>query len=265
MKAKINGIEINYCVSGKESGPPVVLHHPLGTNLTVWNELARRLEPDYRVVRFDARGHGTTDAPSGAYDFPTLARDTIGVMDHLGVQRAHYLGLSMGGFVGQYLGLDFPARFRSLTLVSTSSNMSAGREIWDQRIRDVTTNGMTKQIIDVALTRWVSAAALASRPDLVSRLRTMLETTPSSGYAGWCHAIRDLDVTDRIAEIRLPTCVIVGALDPATPPAAAEVIHAQIRGSELIKMPGVSHMLMLEEPAAFHAHVLAFLERQRAA
>lgn len=261
VKASINGISINYSVSGKESAPAVVLHHPLGTNLTVWNELTRQLEHDYRIIRFDARGHGATDAPEGAYDFQTLARDTIGVMDHVGVKRAHYLGLSMGGFVGQFLALDFPARFRSMTLVSTSSNMSAGREIWDQRIRDVTENGMTRQIIDVALTRWVSPAALEGRPDLVERLRRMLEATPAAGYAGWCHAIRDLNVTERLNGIHLPTRVIVGVLDPATPVAAAEVIHREIRGSELVRMPGVSHMLMLEAPEAFHAHVMPFLAK----
>lgn len=264
MKAPINGISINYAVSGNPSGSPVVLHHPLGTNLSVWDELTAALEPTYRVVRFDARGHGQTEAPFGAYDFATLARDTIGVMDHLGVGRAHFLGLSMGGFVGQHLGIDFPARFRTLTLVSTSSNMTAGREIWDQRIRDVTANGMTPQIIDVALTRWVSPGALAGRPDLVKRLRGMLETTPPAGYAGWCQAIRDFNVTDVIKGIRVPTRVIVGALDPATPPAGAEVIHRQIRGSEFVNMPGVSHMLMLEQPAAFHAEVLPFLARHGA-
>lgn len=259
MKAKVNGIWINYQVSGPAGGPAVVLHHPLGTNLAVWDELTASLEPRYRVIRFDARGHGESEAPSGAYDFPTLARDTIAVMDHAGATRAHFVGLSMGGFVGQFLGLDFPARFRSLVLVSTSSNMTAGREIWDQRIREVNENGMTTNVIDVALTRWVSPSARTSKPDLVARLRGMLETTPPAGYTGWCHAIRDLDVTQQIAGIHLPTKVIVGALDPATPPAAAETIHRRINGSEFVQIPGVSHMLMLEEPGLFHAEVLPFL------
>lgn len=261
MKASINGISINYAVSGNGRGPAVVLHHPLGTNLSVWDDLTARLEPRYRVVRFDARGHGATEAPPGPYDFGMLARDTIGVMDHAGVTRGHFLGLSMGGFVGQFLGLDFPARLRSLTLVSTASNMTAGRTIWDQRIREVTANGMTKEVVDVALTRWVAPAVLSGRPDLVARLRAMIEATPAAGYAGWCHAIRDLDVTHRLAGILLPTRVIVGALDPATPPAAAQAIHAEIQGCELVEMPGVSHMLMLEEPEAFQARVLEFLAR----
>src|SRR5262245_5725569 len=135
MKASINGIAINYAISGPENAQAIVLHHPLGTNLRSWDDLARRLEADFRVIRFDARGHGASDAPVGPYDFDTLTRDVVGLMDHVGVGRAHFLGLSMGGFVGQFLGLDFPARVRSLLLVSTSSNMTGARQIYEQRIK----------------------------------------------------------------------------------------------------------------------------------
>jgi 3-oxoadipate enol-lactonase len=260
MQATINGIGINFEIAGHQSAPLVILHHPLATNLSIWDELAAALEPRYRVIRFDARGHGKSEAPKGAYAFETLAADVIGLMDHLKVSKARYLGLSMGGFVGQYLGLLHPDRFHSLCLVSTSSNMaSLGREIWDERITIVERRGMTASVVNGALARWLARDTLEKKPALVARLRAMIEATPPDGYVGWCHAIRALNVTSRIKAIRLPTQIIAGALDPATPPAAARVIHREIEGSELVVIPGVSHMLNVEAPETFHAHVIPFL------
>jgi 3-oxoadipate enol-lactonase len=259
MKATINEITVNYKVSGPASAPPVVLHHPLATNLSVWDELAAALEPQYRVIRFDARGHGQSEAPTGRYSFPMLAQDVIGLMDHLGVGQSRFVGLSMGGMVGQYLGLLHPGRFHSLCLASTTSAVpDQARQLWEERIGNAGTLGMAS-LVEGSLARWLAPSTLQTKPALVARLQAMIETTPPEGYIGWCQAIRDLDITDRLKEIRLPTLVIVGALDPATTPAMAEVIHRAIAGSDLVVMPGVSHMLHVEAPDAFHAHVMPFL------
>ncbi|MCL4766775.1 MAG: alpha/beta fold hydrolase [Hyphomicrobiaceae bacterium] len=261
MKAKINGIEVNFEVSGRADAPAVMLHHPLATDLSTWDELTTALEPLYRVVRMDARGHGRSEAPEGAYAFETLAADVVGLMDHLEIGKARFLGLSMGGMVGQYLGLLHPKRIHSLCLVSTSSAVPAdSAPLWEERIRTATTSGMSS-LVDGAMARWLAPEALRSRPALVARLRAVIEATPPRGYVGWCHAISGLAITQRLAGIRLPTRVIVGALDPATPPQAAEAIHREIAGSDLVVMPGVSHMLHLEDPDAFHTHVLPFLAR----
>jgi 3-oxoadipate enol-lactonase len=261
MHARINGFEMSYEVSGRTEAPAVVLHHPLATTLKSWDELTAALEPNYRVIRFDARGHGKSEATPGPYTFEQLSSDAIGLMDHVGVASARYVGLSMGGFVGQYLGLLHPGRFHSLALVSTSSNMSAGQEIWTTRIKTATEGGMPT-VVDGAMARWVAPDVLAgSNPALVDRLRAMILATPPVGYVGWCEAIRTLDITGRLGAIKLPVQVIVGALDPATPPAGAEVIHKAIPGSEFVVMPGVSHMLQVEQPAAFHAHLLPFLAK----
>lgn len=265
MKIKANGISFNVAVSGPQGGTPVVLHHPLATNLTCWQELTAALDKRYRVISLDARSHGQTEVPKGPYSFETLAQDVVAVMDELKVGKAHFLGLSMGGMVGQYLGLLHAARFHTLTLVSTSSQTpAAGAALWEERIRNASTLGMPS-VVDGAMARWVAPKVLTDRPELVERLKTMIVTTPAVGYVGWCEAIRHLDVTQRLKAITVPTCVIVGALDPATPPAAAEVIHREIKGSDLVVMPGVSHMLHNEEPAAFAAHVDAFLSRHRVA
>ena len=261
MIENINGISMHVRASGRPRAPVVILHHPLATNLTIWDELTTALEGRYRVIRMDARGHGQTEAPPGAYTFDTLTADVVGLMDHLEIEKAHFLGLSMGGMIGQYLGLQYPDRFYSLCLCATTSAVPPEAvPLWDQRIRAIADSGTTRTLVEGQLPRWVTPPVLATRPELVARLRRMIETTPALGYAGWCHAIRNLNLTARLREITLPTHIIVGDRDPATPPAASEAIHREITGSTLAIIPGVSHMLHLEDPSAFYAQVLPFLE-----
>ena len=262
MQATINGFRMRFEVEGPDAAPTVILHHPLATNLSVWDELTAALLPRYRVVRFDARGHGASEATSAPYDFPMLTADVIGLMDHLQIARAHFLGLSMGGMVGQHLGLEHPQRCASLILCSTSSRIPAeAQPLWDERVKATRDKGMASQV-ELALSRWLAAASRKDKPALVARMTRCLETTPVEGYIGWCQAIRDLNVTDKLKGIKLPTRVIVGAEDPSTPPAAAQVIHRQIAGSDLVEVPGTSHMLHVEQPETFNRHVLAFLDRQ---
>ena len=261
MRARINDIDMNYAVSGKAGAPPVVLHHPLATELSIWDELTAALEPSYQVIRLDARGYGKTDAPAWPYNMEKLATDTIGLMDHLGIAKARYLGLSMGGFVGQVLGYKHADRFHSLTLVSTSSNMTGAREVWEGRIKVASTDGMSKAIVDGSMQRWLSAEALNNKPQLVARLGKMVAGTPPAGFIGWCQAIINFNVTARLKEIKLPVRIIAGALDPATTPAMMQVMHKEIAGSEYAEVPGTAHMLHVEEPAKFHAEVLPFMAK----
>jgi 3-oxoadipate enol-lactonase len=263
MQASINGIRMTYDVAGAERAPVVVLHHPLATNLSIWDELTPVLAGKYRVVRFDARGHGQTEAPKGPYTFETLAADVVGLMDHLKIKTAEFLGLSMGGMVGQYLGLLHAGRFSTLQLVSTSSRIpDEVKHMWVDRVKVAREKGMASQV-EPALGRWITQANRA-KPALVARLTKMIETTPLEGYAGWCQCIHGLNVTDRLKGIKLPTRVIVGKEDPATPVAAAETIHRQIAGSDLVILPNVSHMLCAEDPPAFHKPVLEFLAKHAA-
>ncbi|MBO0763429.1 MAG: alpha/beta fold hydrolase [Hyphomicrobiaceae bacterium] len=262
MQATVNGFRMNFAVEGPDSAPTVILHHPLATDLTIWDELTAALAPRYRVVRFDARGQGASEATKAPYAFDTLTADVVQLMDHLGLARVHYLGLSMGGMVGQHLGLTHPQRFASLTLCSTSSRIpDEAKPLWEERVKAAREKGMAAQV-DLTLSRWLASASLQGKPALVARMRRYIEATPVEGYAGWCGAIRDLNVTERLKGIPLPTLVIVGAEDPSTPPAAAQVIHREIAGSELIEVPGVSHQLHVEDSATFNRHVLDFLSRQ---
>lgn len=261
MRAEINGIAMNFAVSGREGAPAVVLHHPLATELSIWDELTAALEPKYRVVRLDARGHGKSEASPPPYDMSRLAADVVGLMDHLKIDKARYLGLSMGGFVGQQLGLEHASRFHSLTLVSTSSDMTGTRPIWETRIRTAGTDGMTKELVDTSMQRWLAPEALKGKPALVARLFKMASSTPPQGFIGWCQAIINFNITNRLKEIRVPVRIIAGALDPATTPAMMQVMHKEIAGSEYAEVPGTAHMLHVEEPAKFHAEVLPFMAK----
>jgi 3-oxoadipate enol-lactonase len=262
MQATVNGFRMNFAVEGPQDAPAVILHHPLATDLTVWDELTAALLPRYRVVRFDARGHGASETTKAPYDFALLGGDVTGLMDHLGIARAHYLGLSMGGMVGQHLGLEHPQRFASLILCSTSSRIPAeAQPLWAERVKVAREKGMASQV-ELALSRWLAASTMQGKPALVARMRRYIEATPVEGYAGWCQAIGALNLTDRLKAITLPTRVIVGAEDPSTPPAAAQVIHREIAGSDLVQVPGTSHQLQVEDPDTFNRHVREFLDRQ---
>ena len=263
MRAQINGIDMAYAVRGAATAPAVVLHHPLATNMSFWDEAAAALENTYRVILFDARGHGLTQAPVGRYDFKTLSQDVVALMDHVQVKRAQFVGLSMGGMVAQFLGLDHAQRFSSISIVSASSKTAdAMRHLWSDRVVVAREKGMGSQV-EPAMQRWLAKSAREGRPDLVARCSKMIETTPLEGYAGWCGAIKFLDMTDKLGGIKLPTRIIVGAEDPATPVAASETIHRHIPGSELAIIPSVSHMLAIENPAAFHAELLPFLAKHK--
>jgi 3-oxoadipate enol-lactonase len=259
-----DGLAFQAQIEGKAGAPWVILHHPLATNLSYWDELTAALVSDYRVLRFDARGHGKSDAPKGPYSFETLAGDVVGLMDQAGVKRAGFAGLSMGGMVGQYLGLLHPGRFSCLSIVSSSSRVAPEfRALWVDRVKVARETGMASQV-EPAMTRWIAEATRTNKPELIGRFTRMIETTPLEGYAAWCSAIEHLDVTARLPAISLPTQVIVGDKDPATPVAASDAIHKAIVGSQLVILPDVSHMLSAEDPAAFHAAVLPFLARHRA-
>jgi 3-oxoadipate enol-lactonase len=260
MNARVNGISLAYDLAGAEGRPAVVLHHPLAANRFFWDDLAHRLGHDYRVLRLDARGHGESDAPTGPYSFETLAQDVVALMDHARIERACFLGLSMGGMVGQYLGLGHAARFNSLILVATSSRVPKDfGPVWDARIKAVSERGMASQVED-SMPRWMSAKAIAAGHPAIPGLKAMIRNTPPAGYIGWAGAIRNLDLTDRIKAIRLPTLVVSGELDPSTPPAAGQAIHGAIPGSKFVVMTGVAHMMSSEAPEAFHAIVRPFID-----
>jgi 3-oxoadipate enol-lactonase len=259
MKIKANGIEINYVVEGE--GPMVTFGHALGTNLALWDEQARALMGRYRVLRFDTRGHGQTSAPAGAYTLEQLADDVKGLLDGLGIKETAYVGLSMGGMIGQVFALKYPAMVRSLVLCDTTSRYPAdAAPVWQERIRTVEAKGMDA-IVEAMLERWFTAPFRKRRPDMMDRVRALLRATNPQGYIGCCHALPKINVTGRLKELRCPALVIVGEDDPGTPVEMARDIHAALPSAELAILRSASHLSNLEQPAEFNAVLLRFLDK----
>ena len=255
-----NGIEIHYELCGPPDAPVVLLSNSLGTRLEMWDPQLPALSQRYRLLRYDSRGHGRSTAPAGPYSIALLAADAVGLLDALGIERAHFCGLSLGGMVGQLLGATHAPRLRSLALCSTACSM-APKELWDQRIQAVNEGG-TAAIADGVVERWFTDAFRAEPSIVLERVRAMILETPAHGYAACCAAIREMDLRETIRAIRLPTLIIAGDKDPATPPARAEEIQERIPDARLEVIPDAAHLVNIEQEVAFDASLLAFLDHQ---
>ena len=259
MKVKANGIQLNYEVEGE--GPWVVFSHSLACNLAMWDEQTATLKRRYKVLRFDTRGHGGSDAPAGAYTLEQLADDLHGLLAALSVTQPHFVGLSMGGMIGMTYALKYPGKLKSLVLCDTSSRIGPeAQPVWEERIKTATQSGM-EPLVEPTLKRWFTEPFLAKRPAVVEGVARMIRSTPAVGYAGCCHAIPKIDVTDRLKQIGCATRVIVGEQDVGTPVAMSRAIHEAIPGSDLVIIPNASHLSNLEQPAAFDQALLDFLPR----
>jgi 3-oxoadipate enol-lactonase len=259
MKITANGISVNYTLDGPASAPVVTLSHSLATDLSMWDPQMKALTARHRVLRYDTRGHGGTDAPAGAYTLEQLAEDARALLRALGIARTHWIGLSMGGMIGQTLALAAPDLFLSLSLCDTSSRIPAeAKPLWQERIKTAETQGM-EPLVEPTIGRWFTAPFREQRKDVVDRVRAMIRATNPRGYAGCCHAISALDLTDRLGAIKLPTLVVVGEEDQGTPVAASRAIQERIAGSRLEILPSAAHLANVEQPDAFTTAVTSFL------
>jgi 3-oxoadipate enol-lactonase len=259
MKVSTNGIELNCTVEG--SGPWVVMSHSLACDLRMWDEQAALLADDYTVLRFDTRGHGKSDAPAGEYTLEMLAADAKGLLDALGIETCHWIGLSMGGMVGQVMALRYPGLFKTLVLADTTSRYPPeAKSLWEGRIAIVREKGM-EPLVEPTLARWFTEGFLRDQRDICNRVGAMIRSTPAAGYAGCCHAIPKIDLTSRLKEIACPALVIVGEQDAGTPVDMARDIHTALPGSELVIIPSASHLSNIEQPEAFNRAITGFLAR----
>jgi len=259
MKLSANGIEINYAIEGE--GPMVTFSHSLGCNLSMWDAQVAALRRRYRVLRFDTRGHGQSGAPAGAYTLEQLAEDLHGLLAGLGIARTHFVGLSMGGMIGQVFALKYPEMVQSLVLCDTTSRYpAAAAPVWQDRIKTVEAKGMDP-LVEPTLGRWFTAPFRARRQDLMTQVGAMIRDTPAQGYIGCCHAIPRINVTDRLAAVTCPALVIVGEEDPGTPVEMARDIQAALPSAELAILRSASHLSNLEQPEEFNRVLLRFLDK----
>jgi 3-oxoadipate enol-lactonase len=262
MKILANGIQINYELTGQPGAPVVMLSHSLASSLVMWNPQLNSLEPQFQVLRCDMRGHGDSDAPEGAYTLELLAEDAVALLDALDIHRVHFVGLSIGGMIGQGLGLDHADRLNSLTLCDTSAIMpDEAQPVLQARIDLAREKGMADQV-DGTMERWFTPGYLQQNPPEVQLIRRQIEATPLAGYLGCSEALKGLNYLQRLSEINLATLIMVGEEDPGTPVAASEAIHERIAGSQLVILPAARHLSNIEQAAAFNRSLLDFLLKQ---
>lgn len=262
MKAFVHGIQINYELSGKADGPVVMLSHSLGSSLAMWDPQMQHLATLFQTLRFDTRGHGNSNAPDGPYTLEQLAQDAAGLLDALKIDQVHWVGLSMGGMIGQALALNFSDRLKSLVLCDTAAVMGPeAQPVWQQRIDSARQKGMSA-LVDETLARWLTRDYLDKNPPGAELIRSHFLSTPVSGFIGCSEAIRRLDYLNRLPDIDLPTLVMVGEEDPGTPVSAAKAIHERIPGAKLVIIPNAAHLSNMEQPEVFNRALIAFLSEQ---
>lgn len=264
MKHSAGDIQIYYKTHGNEAGstrPWIVFSHSLACTIEMWRPQIDAFARTHRVLVFDTRGHGQSDCPDGPYTMEELAEDTVHLLNALDIQEAHFVGLSMGGMIGQELALTHPDRIASLTIADSTSRWPPGAiELFAARVRQGAEEGMDS-LVEATLARWFTPAYHRTNPEDVARIGDMIRNTPLAGYAGCCHAIPRINYTHRLKDISCPVLVIVGAEDAGTVPAYSHEIHENCPGSELFEIADASHLSNVEQPEAFNRVLSSFLKR----
>src|ERR1700733_1725102 len=258
---EIGDARLNYRVDGPENAPVVVLSNSLGTNLSMWDPQVAVLCEKFRVLRYDTRGHGLSTVTPGPYKIEQLGRDVIALMDALKIDSAYFCGLSMGGMIGIWLGLNAANRFKRLALCNTAAKIGTA-DGWNARIKDVKERGMAAVATTVVL-RWFSEDFVKKSPEVVEAMRQMLLQAPPEGYAGCCAAIRDMDQTGDLARIKARTLVIAGALDPVIPLADTKIVADGIPGSSYLVLQA-AHLSNIEAAPQFTEALLKFFSEPEA-
>ena len=247
--------------TGPVGAPVAMLSHSHFSDHRMWRPQIEALAKRYRVVAYDTRGHGASGVPKGPYSLDDLAGDALELMDALGLDGVHFVGLSLGGMIGMTLALKAPERVRSLLLCDTAAEMPAG--IWDERIATARAEGV-EPLLEPTMARWFTPEFRSSSPETIAWIRRIASGTVTEGYIACAEAIKAMRLVPRLGDIRSPTRVIVGAQDPATPVAAAEILADGIPGAELVVIDQAAHLANLEQTAVFTEAMLAFLDAHAA-
>ena len=254
---RANGVSLAVVETGPEHAPAIVFANSLGTDYRVFDALLHHLPPGLRIIRYDKRGHGLSEATPEPYAMDDHVSDLTGLLDALEVKSAIVLGLSVGGVIAQGFALAAPDRVRGLILMDTASRIGSDA-MWNDRIAAVRAGGV-EAIADAIMKRWFSPAFLADRPTDVAAYRRMLVQTSTAGYIGSCVALRDVDYRAAAPTIHMPTLVICGSEDKALPPESVEATAAAIPGAEFFKIDGVGHFPCVEAPEITGRRVATFL------
>lgn len=252
-------VALHHALDGPADAPPVLFGGSLGTTVAMWEPQVRALDHAYRLIRFDHRGHGGSPVPAGPYTVAELGADVLALMDRLGLARAAYCGLSLGGMVGQWLAINAPQRIDRLILISTAAQLPPASG-WHERAAAVRAAGDVGAIADSVLGRWFTPGYAAGHPEVVARHRAMVAGTPPEGYAACCEAVATMDERAGLPRITAPTLVIMGAQDPATPPGQGERIVAAVPDARLEILDPGAHLTSVERADEVSALIAAHLD-----
>lgn len=250
-------VDVHHVVTGPEGAPVVVLANSLGSTHAMWDAQADVLAERFRVVRFDARGHGGSPVPTGPYSIDDLADDVVALLDRLGVARAHLVGLSLGGMTTLRLAARDPGRVDRLVVLCSAARLEPA-SAWTDRAATVRAGGIGA-VAEAVVARWFTPEHLAAHPDTGAAIEAMIASTPPEGYAACCEAIAAMDLRDDLGAITAPTLAIAAADDPATPPHHLEAIAAGVRDGRCLVVPDAAHLVNVEQPEAVTAALLEHL------
>jgi 3-oxoadipate enol-lactonase len=247
---------IHYALEGQSGTPVLVFSNSLGANHSMWDPQAAEFRKRFRVLRYDTRGYGQSSSTSGPYSIEQLAKDVIALLDALDLGRVHFCGLSMGGMIGMWLGVNAPERLNKMVLCNTAAKIGTP-EVWNGRIEAVRKNGM-KSVASAVVERWFSPAFRQKSPATVSSTLKMLEEANPDGYVACCAAVRDFDIREQVRKIRIPALVIAGAHDPATTSADGRFLADQIHDAQYAEL-NAAHLSNIEDHDRFNREIAAFL------
>ncbi len=253
----VNGISVHVEEMGPSGAPVVLMSNSLAADVSMWAAQARELARNYRVIRFDARGHGQTEATDDDYSLDLLADDALSLLDALGIEKVHFIGLSLGGMIGQLLAVRAPHRLQSLVLCATFASTSP--EMWDQRVKAARSTGVAP-LVEPTLERWLTPGFRAARPDVADAVRAMIARTTAEGYAGCAAAIRDMDLIGTAPRISLPTLLLAAADDPSAPPETMSQLHERIEGARFVVLEDAAHLFTIEQPDRVTQIIAGFLD-----
>jgi 3-oxoadipate enol-lactonase len=255
---KVNGVDIAYRFDGPNDGPVLLVANSLMANGSMWDANVPALADRYRILRYDKRGHGGSGLSAGPYSIALLADDAIGLLDALGIEKAHFMGLSIGGMIGQQLGARFPERILSLSLCNTASEMPP-RSLWEERFEIARTQGIAG-LVEGTIKRWFTAPFIERAPKDIEKVRQMILGTNVDGYMACGSAVRDMAQSTMLLKIKTPTLVLSGEHDPACTVAQGTVLHRLIDGSKMVVLKDAAHLSNIEQPAAFNRTVREFID-----
>lgn len=254
----VNGVDMAYRLDGPENGRVLLMANSLMANGSMWDWNVPAFTDRYRVLRYDKRGHGQSSATPGPYSIAQLADDAIGLLDALKIEKAHFMGLSIGGMIGQQLGARYPERIYSLSLCNTAHEIPP-RSLWDDRMQTARTQGLGA-LVDSTIGRWFTAPFVERAPRDIEKVRQMIMGTNLDGYIGCASAIRDMSQTTLLLKIQVPTLVLSGRYDPACTVDQGIVLNRLIDGSQMVIIEDAAHLSNIEQAAKFNQTVREFID-----